>query len=69
MRRLLAEKNFFCTCGHLKRLHEGDDYSEWCAEYYTPNGSYPCGCPKFEIDNLRYLEAKAKEKDSERTKI
>lgn len=67
MRRLLEEKNYFCKCGHVKRRHEGDDYGEWCAEYYTPKG--PCRCPKFEIDNLHYLEAKAKEKDRERTKI
>lgn len=55
MRRLLEEKNFFCQCSHVKRTHEGDDYSEWCTEYYTPKG--PCRCKEFKVDNLRFLEA------------
>ena len=62
MRRLLVEQNYFCECGHVKRRHEGDDYMEWCAEYYTPKG--PCQCKGFKLDNLRYLEAEVKRREA-----
>lgn len=55
MRRLQEKHNHYCQCGHVKRQHEGDDYSEWCMGWVYLAG--PCECKAFKIDNLRYLEA------------
>lgn len=57
MRRLLEEKNYFCQCGHAKRLHEGNDYSEWCENYRISTELTHCECRAFKLDNLRYLES------------
>jgi hypothetical protein len=66
MRRLLEIVNYACVCGHPKRQHGGDDYSEWCMKsisYDIRNGYNieACGCIQFKLDNLRYLEQKDKE--------
>lgn len=62
MRRLQEKFNNICQCGHVKRQHEGDDYSEYCFAWIYLTG--PCGCKEFKVDNLRYLEKVANEHTS-----
>ena len=54
MRRLLEDKNYFCQCGHVKRLHEGHEYQYECNAWIYLTGT--CSCREFKVDNLRYLE-------------
>jgi len=73
MRRLLEEKNYFCTCGHVKRQHEGHGYDLECqaindlecqaiieaeSNYYFTS----CKCPGYRLDNLKYLEKLSNER-------
>ena len=51
----------WCLCGHTKGLHE--EYCTKCYEYYVDSEGYVRPCLDFKLDNLRYLEAKAKIKD------
>jgi len=66
MRRLQEKYNYKCKCGHVKRLHEGDDYSEWCVAAIRARGDEMfandhCLCAGYQMDNLDYLEKKANE--------
>lgn len=61
MRRLQEIYNYHCQCGHIKRLHEGDDYSEYCTGWLRAFFG-PCKCKGFVKDNLRYLEALVNER-------
>jgi len=49
-----------CVCGHRQGMHliAPDTHCLTCRK-----------CKEFKADNLAYLEAKAKEKENERTKI
>jgi hypothetical protein len=59
-----------CVCGHLLNSHQElmDEHSgvEWviCLDPLVgqpPNGMRHCLCRKYKLDNLLYLEYKAKE--------
>jgi len=54
VRRLREEVNYFCKCGHVKRQHEGDDYTMWCMGWEYMAGR--CSCKEYQVDNLLYLE-------------
>ncbi len=59
MRRLQEKLNYVCRCGHVKRLHEGDDYSEYCTADISKDDKIfglHCLCNGYVVDNLKYLE-------------
>jgi hypothetical protein len=60
MRRLQEELNYFCQCGHPKRLHEGEHYEDYCIGRtftFPRSADVFCTCREYRLDNLRYLEA------------
>ena len=53
-RRLREDLNHFCICGHVKLLHDGGDYEDFCLS--TRMRISRCECDKYQRDNLKYLE-------------
>jgi hypothetical protein len=56
-----------CVCGHMKCTHP---FSNECTaqlnlkfEYATNSGIFFCGCEKFKLDNLSYIEMEAKRRN------
>ncbi len=49
-----------CLCGHYKSIHEFAMYSvsSFCTECYK--------CKEYKLDNLRYLEGAARDKENDR---
>jgi hypothetical protein len=53
----------FCICGHQFEAHDCNE-DGICVECLFSDGTYGNGtdeCEKFQLDNLKYIENKAKE--------
>jgi hypothetical protein len=53
-----------CLCGHIAYHHIAADgeHEQDCYFRFESPGEDPCECPKFTMDNLKYLEDKASER-------
>jgi hypothetical protein len=56
----------YCICGHPFNMHDDgeEDGTNWCYEcaFFPDPDEVVLECQQFKLDNLKYIEEKAKER-------
>lgn len=56
-------REYYCdNCGHSRARHGFNNSNTACDSSIEDQAFYFCRCPKFTVDNLKYLEREAKRK-------